>query len=143
MGRDSAQWVHTRIRHQWRVTPPKVRAGVLSHASDGAARLSSPKSSPYQPASPYSPTKDHLVAATRLVLCKNMCDSSHMATNVQIDPDLIRDALLLGGKRTKREVIEEALQEYVLRRKQQQLLSLFGTLDYDPGYDYKKQRARR
>ena len=67
----------------------------------------------------------------------------HMATNVQIDPDLIRDALLLGGKRTKREVIEEALREYVLRRKQQQLLNLFGTFDYDPEYDYKQQRARR
>jgi hypothetical protein len=76
-------------------------------------------------------------------MCKSMCDLVHMATNVQIDPDLIRDALLLGGKRTKREVIEEALQEYVLRRKQQQVLSLFGTVDYDPGYDYKKQRARR
>jgi hypothetical protein len=66
----------------------------------------------------------------------------HMASNVQIDPELIRDALLLGGKRTKREVIDEALREYVLRRKQQQLLSLFGTFDYDPEYDYKKQRAR-
>ena len=65
-----------------------------------------------------------------------------MATNVEIDPDLIRQALMLGGKRTKREVIEEALQEYVLRRKQQQVLSLFGTLDYDPNYDYKKQRVR-
>jgi len=62
-----------------------------------------------------------------------------MGTNVQIDPDLIRDALLLGGKRTKREVIEEALQEYVLRRKQQQLLNLFGTIDYDPEYDYNSE----
>src|SRR5258708_7292021 len=76
-------------------------------------------------------------------LCSLLCDSMHMATNVQIDPDLIRDALLLGGKRTKREVIEEALQEYVLRRKQQQFLHLFGTVDYDLAYDYKKQRARR
>jgi len=76
-------------------------------------------------------------------MCRHLCDFTHMATNVQIDPDLIRDALLLGGKRTKREVIEEALQEYVLRRKQQQVLSLFGTLDYDPEYDYKKQRTRR
>jgi len=66
-----------------------------------------------------------------------------MATNVQIDPDLIRDALVLGGKRTKREVIEEALREYVLRRKQQQLPILFGKIDYDPEYDYKQQRARR
>ena len=75
-------------------------------------------------------------------LCNLLCNRMHMATNVQIDPELIRDALLLGGKRTKREVIEEALREYVLRRKQQQLLSLFGTFDYDPEYDYKKQRAR-
>jgi len=74
--------------------------------------------------------------------CNPLCDSMHMASNVQIDPELIRDALLLGGKRTKREVIDEALREYVLRRKQQQLLSLFGTFDYDPEYDYKKQRAR-
>jgi Bacterial antitoxin of type II TA system, VapB len=66
-----------------------------------------------------------------------------MATNVEIDPDLIRQALLLGGKRTKREVIEEALQEYVSRREQQQIVSLFGTIDYDDDYDYKKQRARR
>jgi metal-responsive CopG/Arc/MetJ family transcriptional regulator len=56
---------------------------------------------------------------------------------------LIRDALALGGKRTKREVIEEALQEYVLRRKQQEILKLFGTLEYDPDYDYKEQRTRR
>jgi Arc/MetJ family transcription regulator len=66
-----------------------------------------------------------------------------MATNVEIDPALIQQALLLGGKRTKREVIEEALREYVLRREQQRILSLFGTIEYDEGYDYKKQRARR
>lgn len=66
-----------------------------------------------------------------------------MATNVEIDPDLIQQALRLGGKRTKREVIEEALQEYVSRREQQQIVSLFGTIDYDEDYDYKKQRTRR
>lgn len=66
-----------------------------------------------------------------------------MATNVEIDPDLIQQALRLGGKRTKREVIEEALQEYVSRREQQQIVSLFGTIDYDDDYDYKKQRTRR
>jgi len=78
-----------------------------------------------------------------VTLCKRLCNTVHMATNVQIDPDLIRDALVLGGKRTKREVIEEALREYVLRRKQQQLPILFGKIDYDPEYDYKQQRARR
>ena len=76
-------------------------------------------------------------------MCELLCDVSHMATNVEIDPELIRDALALGGKRTKREVIEEALREYVLRRKQQGVLKLFGTVEYDSRYDYKRQRARR
>ena len=76
-------------------------------------------------------------------MCSSLCDAMHMATNVEIDPQLIQRALLLGGKRTKREVIEEALQEYVSRREQQQIVSLFGTIDYDDDYDYKKQRARR
>ena len=39
--------------------------------------------------------------------------------------------------------IEEALHEYVSRREQQRILNMFGTVDYDEGYDYKKQRARR
>jgi len=76
-------------------------------------------------------------------MCELLCDVLHMATNVEIDPELIQDALALGGKRTKREVIEEALREYVLRRKQQGVLKLFGTVEYDSRYDYKRQRARR
>jgi|GraSoi2013_100cm_1033763.scaffolds.fasta_scaffold02686_8 Arc/MetJ family transcription regulator len=78
-----------------------------------------------------------------LAMCELLCDVLHMATNVEIDPELIQDALALGGKHTKREVIEEALREYVLRRKQQGVLKLFGTVEYDSRYDYKRQRARR
>ena len=66
-----------------------------------------------------------------------------MATNVELDPRLIEEALTLGAKRTKREVIEEALREYVARRKQREILKLFRTIDYDPDYDYKKQRRRK
>jgi hypothetical protein len=86
---------------------------------------------------------DEQTISSEIAMCKSLCDVMHMATNVEIDPELIQQALLLGGKRTKREVIEEALQEYVSRREQQQIVSLFGTIDYDDGYDYKKQRARR
>ena len=42
-----------------------------------------------------------------------MCDIMHMATNVEIDRELIKAALSLGGKRSKRAVIDEALREYV------------------------------
>jgi putative antitoxin of VapBC-like toxin-antitoxin system len=72
-----------------------------------------------------------------------MCNSSHIATNVEIDPELIKAALSLGGRRSKRAVIDEALREYVLRRQQQGVIKLFGSIDYDKSYDYKKQRSRR
>ena len=71
-----------------------------------------------------------------------LCNHLHMATNLQIDNDLIREALELGGHRTKRAAIEEALREYVQRRKQLRVLELFGTVEYDEDYDYKVQRRQ-
>ncbi len=65
-----------------------------------------------------------------------------MATNLQIDNDLIEEALKLGEHRTKRALVEEALREYVQCRKQLKVLDLFGTIEYDDDYDYKKQRQR-
>jgi Arc/MetJ family transcription regulator len=66
----------------------------------------------------------------------------YMATNLQIEDNLIQEALVLGGHRTKRAVVEEALREYVQRRKQLKILELFGTIEYDPEYDYKQQRQK-
>ena len=65
-----------------------------------------------------------------------------MATNIQIDEQLITEALELGGHRTKRAAIEEALKEYVLKRKQLQIIQLFGTIEYESDYDYKELRKR-
>lgn len=66
-----------------------------------------------------------------------------MATNLEIDNKLIQEALHLGGHRTKRAVVEAALHEYVQRRKQQTVTELFGTIEYDDDYDYKKQSRRK
>ena len=66
-----------------------------------------------------------------------------MATNLALDDRLLQQALKIGGKATKRETVTEALQEYISRRKQVGLLELFGSVDYDRKYDYKKQRRRR
>lgn len=63
-----------------------------------------------------------------------------MVTNLEIDNDLIQEALELGKHQTKRGVVEEALQEYVERRKQLKVLELFGTIKYEDDYDYKAQR---
>lgn len=66
-----------------------------------------------------------------------------MATNLAIDDELLEEARQVGGHRTKKATVTEALQEYIQRRKQLEILELFGTLDYDPDYDYKEQRRRR
>ncbi len=66
-----------------------------------------------------------------------------MATNLAIDDHLIEEAREIGGHRTKKAAVTEALQEYIQRRKQLQMLNLLGKVDYDPGYDYKRQRKRR
>jgi hypothetical protein len=66
-----------------------------------------------------------------------------MATNLAIDDDLIVEAQTIGGNRTKKAAVTEALKEYIQRRKQQQITSLFGKVDYDPNYDYKKTRTRK
>lgn len=66
-----------------------------------------------------------------------------MATNLALDDKLLHEALRLGGHRTKKATVTEALQEYIQRRKQLGILELAGKIDYDPDYDYKKERRRR
>jgi Arc/MetJ family transcription regulator len=66
-----------------------------------------------------------------------------MATNLGLDDRLLEEALRIGGKATKKETVTEALQEYINRRKQSAVLELFGSVDYDPKYSYRKQRRRR
>lgn len=65
-----------------------------------------------------------------------------MPTNLHIDDALLEEAKKLGGHRTKRETVTEALQEYVRRRRQKGILELFGTLDWDETFDYKDERSR-
>ena len=65
-----------------------------------------------------------------------------MATNLALDDGLLDEALKIGGRATKKDTVTEALQEYIARRKQARLTDLFGTVDYDRAYDYKKQRGR-
>ena len=66
-----------------------------------------------------------------------------MAINLEIDEALIQEALALGNQQTEHDVVEEALREYVQRRKQLKVLDLFGTIDYDSDYNYKQQRQKQ
>ncbi len=65
-----------------------------------------------------------------------------MATNLDLDPDLVERVLAASGERTKKAAVTKALKEFVARREQGALLGLFGSLEWDPDFDYKKERSR-
>ena len=65
-----------------------------------------------------------------------------MATNIEIDEKLITEAMKISGQKTKRAVVNQALEEYVRHHRQLGIVELFGQIDYDPDYDYKAARKR-
>ncbi len=65
-----------------------------------------------------------------------------MATNLALDDKLIEEARRIGGHTTKKQAVTAALDEYIRRRKQQEIVKLFGTMDYAENYDYKAHRRR-
>ena len=65
-----------------------------------------------------------------------------MSTNLAIDPQLLEQALAIGGESTKRQTVNRALEEYIARRSQKRLLDLMGKLEWDTQFDYKKERQR-
>jgi hypothetical protein len=66
-----------------------------------------------------------------------------MATNLSLDPKLIERALEVSGERTKKAAVTLALEEFIARRKQRSLIDLMGKLEWDPSFDYKKERSRK
>jgi hypothetical protein len=65
-----------------------------------------------------------------------------MATNLSIDPELIEQARKLSGERTKKAAVTRALEEFIARREQKEMINLFGKLDWDADFDYKAERSR-
>lgn len=66
-----------------------------------------------------------------------------MATNLAIDDKLLEEARIVGKHVTKKAVVNEALREYVQRRKQAEIIDLFNSVEYDSDYDYKVQRKKK
>ena len=66
-----------------------------------------------------------------------------MATNLAIDDKLIIEAQKIGGHKTKKSAVTEALKEYIMRRKQMEIIGLFGKIEYGKNYDYKIGRVRK
>ena len=66
-----------------------------------------------------------------------------MATNLDLAPELLEEALRLSGEATKKAAVTKALEEFIARRRQKKILELFRQLEWDPEFDYKAERTRR
>jgi len=66
-----------------------------------------------------------------------------MATNLAIDEKLLEEALKIGKFKSKKETVNSALKEFIQKRKQIQILKLFGSIDFEPTYNYKVSRKRK
>ena len=66
----------------------------------------------------------------------------NISTNLSVDVQLLNDALKIGGLKTKKDTVNLALQEFIKRRQTAEIIELFGTIEYDKDYDYKKARIR-
>lgn len=64
-----------------------------------------------------------------------------MATNLALDDSLLEMALKIGGLKTKKDTVNTALKEFIERRKQREIIELFGCMPSDDNYDYKLQRS--
>jgi hypothetical protein len=76
-------------------------------------------------------------------MCRMKPKARPYLPNLAIDDSLIEEAQKLGHHRTKKDAVTAALDEYIQRRKQQDTLPLFGTIEYDRSYGYKEERTRK
>ncbi len=66
-----------------------------------------------------------------------------MRTNIVLDDTLVEEAMILSGAKTKKELISNALREFVTARKRLNLLDLDGKIEFSEAYDYKRLREGR
>ncbi len=64
-------------------------------------------------------------------------------TTLAVDDYLLNEAVQLGHHKSTQEAVVKALEHYIQNLKQQEILELFGTVEFDPDYDYKQQRNRQ
>ena len=51
-------------------------------------------------------------------------------TNIDLDNKLVKDGLKISGLKTKKDLVNKALDDFVRREKQKDILKLFGKLSW-------------
>ena len=66
-----------------------------------------------------------------------------MRTNIVIDDHLLNEAFAVSNAKTKKDLIHEALREYVRLKKRKNLAELAGSIKFHKNYDHKTLRKLR
>ena len=66
-----------------------------------------------------------------------------MVTNLALDQNLLERAYRVSGESTRKAVVTKALQEFIARREQRDMVELFGKLDWDTSFDHKAERTSK
>ena len=69
--------------------------------------------------------------------------SCPIRTNIELDDALVEEAFRLTNVRTKKDLLNLALQELIHSRKKKNLLDLAGKVQLRDDYDYKALRSTR
>ena len=73
-----------------------------------------------------------------------MCrQGGNVPTNLAIDDGLLAEALRIGGFKTKRETVNQALEDFIRSRKRRSALKYLGTIEFGRRWNYKADRRRR
>jgi len=65
-----------------------------------------------------------------------------MRTNIVLDDELVGEAFQYSSAKSKRELIHQALQEFVEHHHRKNVLDLVGRVNIAEDYDYKALRER-
>ncbi len=63
-----------------------------------------------------------------------------MRTNIDINDELLEEAFSVSQVRSKKDLIHDALREYVRLKKRKDLTELAGTIEFYEGYNHKELR---
>lgn len=66
-----------------------------------------------------------------------------MRTTLAIKEELLDEVKALSGAKTKKDAVEKALEEFIKKRRQKDILALFGKIEMREDYNYKQERRHR
>jgi Arc/MetJ family transcription regulator len=66
-----------------------------------------------------------------------------MRTNIDINDELLEEAFTVSNARSKKDLIHDALREYIRLKKRKDLTELAGTVNFFEGFDHKELRKTR